>query len=662
MKTQMPVLLLCLLLSFAGWAQEGNRHSQHKQVEKETKPSATIMQDSCPNLFTNRDHAIFLNAVEAYNNKQYSEAATLLRKISGHNVKAPDPYFYLGMIAVKRNDNPGAIRRYFSKLLEVCPHYPNALAHYWKGVVDYSDERYSDAVIDLQHYFDIANRENNVDYLAVYEEASNYLFWSQFLADAYANPVPFMPLVLHGASSAGNEILPFITADNNEVYYLRQIVQRRRDAFFQSENEERKMRLIRSVWKDTAFTKGEELAAPFNQHDNEGGVSLTADKRLLYYSILENEEGYNNCDIYFSTFENGRWQMPQNAGSNVNGKKSWESQPSLSADGQWLYFASNREGGRGGTDIWRCHRLPNGDWSRAENLGSSVNTEGDEKCPFLHADGHTLYFASNGWQGFGGYDEYFIDLNNVNLVRPTNMGLPVNSEDDNISFGVTTDGQTAYFSGRQPVRESEDEKRDTTMPVSSPWPSVGGTDLYQFSLYANAQPEPMQYCAGRLSNDAGNAVGGTITVLREGYAPFIFSIPGEKQDSLQPGRFAIVLSRKVNNTVIVSAAGCAPVIFGNLDGQHRLLPSTITLQPLALDKRYTIPIAPGDPLSEACRQCLDAYAVWLLQNPMIHVRLECAGGAKDAYDYLLGLGLRAERLAWKDNSATDNLQIIITQK
>jgi Tol biopolymer transport system component len=152
------------------------------------------------------------------------------------------------------------------------------------------------------------------------------------------------------------------------------------------------------------------LPAPFNSGDPEGGVSLTADGRELYFSIIRTVAGYANSDVYCVRRVDGVWQQPDALGPQVNGDRTWESQPTVSPDGRTLIFASNRKGGQGGIDLWRCHRLKNGDWSRAENLGPAVNTAGNERLPFIHADSKTLYFASNGWQGFGGYDMYFINL------------------------------------------------------------------------------------------------------------------------------------------------------------------------------------------------------------------------------------------------------------
>lgn len=520
-------------------------------------------------LLNKRERELFDKAMSLYDTRRYHEASRALLKITGRNSQAPDPYFYLGMIGVKQRNN-AAIRRYFTKLGMICPNYPEPLAHYWTAVIYYTDSNYSGAVEELNQYFSLVNSpsehatyrsgtantticetggQQQVDdgvvtkdkarkeklgreALALYEDASNYLYWSQFLADAYAHPVSFAPSRLSGVSTSQAETLPYVTWDGKSCYFLRMVPEHRRDNFYQSSSEEATPYLMVSLWDDTAFGKARALQAPFNQHKDEGSITITADGNTLYYSIVNKERGYNNCDIYYSRKVNGYWQDLQNAGSNVNGPDSWESQPSITADGQWLYFASNRNGGYGGTDIWRCHRLPNGDWSRAENMGERVNTTGDERHPFIHADNHTLYFASNGWQGFGGYDEYFIDLRNAAQVRPVNIGLPVNSEEDMLCFSVSAGGRTAYYSDNK--------------------------DVYFFPLHEAARPSPMVF----------------VTVLRPG-------MPDT----------AYMLSLTDTNYIISYREGYFPflaVVTGYAAASQQI---TISPEPLVLNRKYPLPSA-----------------------------------------------------------------------
>lgn len=439
------------------------------------------------------DLKAFKEALEKFERHNYRESAQQMRRVAGRNPRSADAQFWLGMTAVKDGFNATAIRRYFTKCIELNPDYPDALAHYYMGVIHYTDDRFDDAVAELNRYFQAANDNNNAAWNAVYEEASNYLYWSQFLAEAMLNMAPFDPRPVVGVSSRQNEMLPYLSPDGNTFYYLREVPASRERTFYSRELEQKQWLLYSSKrMNDTAFSKGVALPPPFNSGDPEGSVSLTADGSELYYSIIRTSGGYANSDIYCAKWSvsSGQW-IVENCGPQVNGDRTWESQPTISADGRTLIFASNRKGGMGGIDLWRCHRLKNGDWSRAENLGSNINTAGNEKAPFLAADGRTLYFLSDGWQGFGGYDIYFADLADAYGNRPTNLGLPINSEGDELSFGVTADGRSAYFGAR---------------PEGAP-----GSDILMFDLYPAARPEPMRLC--RIYTPLGD----TLLMLPEQY-------------------------------------------------------------------------------------------------------------------------------------------------
>ncbi len=117
--------------------------------------------------------------------------------------------------------------------------------------------------------------------------------------------------------------------------------------------------------------------------------------------------------------------------------------PSISVEGDVLYFSSNREGGAGGMDIWSVQKIGD-DWSEPRNLGPSINTESDEIFPFVHADG-TLYFASNGHIGFGGLDLFF-SRPGGEWTPATNLGAPFNSENDDFGFIIDRDKKNGYFS------------------------------------------------------------------------------------------------------------------------------------------------------------------------------------------------------------------------
>ncbi len=542
------------------------------------------------------DEKTYNEALEHYGKKYYREASQLMRRVAQHNPKAADPQFWLGMMSVRNGFNTTGIRKYFTRCMELCPDYPNALAHYYMGVIYYTDEHYQEARAELETYFRMANGSDDREQTAVYDEASAYLHWAQFLADAELHRAPFNPRPLSGVSSRRNENLPFITPDGKRCYFLREVALKKdRTAIYASTTEKTQWKLFCSEWRDTAFTSGVELPAPFNQGAPEGGVSVTADGHTLYFSRITNNGGYANSDLYCAELdaEGAKWKVSP-LGNGINGDRSWESQPSVSADGQWLYFASNRKGGQGGIDIWRCHRLKNGDWSRPENLGPHVNTVGNDKFPFVHADGHTLYFVSDGWQGFGGYDVYFIDL--ASDTPPTNLGLPFNTEGDELSFGVTADGTRAYFPGKVASSRS--------------------TDVLIFDLYEAARPEAMRLCHMTVGSSLGT------------------------RDTL------LMLSEQRTNVVTLAEEGFLPAIrhgrAGELDRKSVTLHDSVSVMDL------------NEPM------VADALAAWLIEHPRVHIAIECPRNddAKAAYEYLTKQRkLRAERLSWRGGTAFVSKQI-----
>ena len=607
---------------------------------------AEAQEPGCNSHFSGSDKSDFERGVEAYNNKRFSQCITIMRKLTTKYRNSADAYFYLGVASIKNGEKPATIRNYFNKLFKYCPDYPNALAYYYMGVVHYSYKEYDEAVEWLNRYFDMTNEQPNPAYDAVYEEASGYLYWSEFLSEAQRNQAPFNPVVIRGVSSRSDEFLPYLSPDGKELYFLREVPAKNEATFYTRQHELKVLKMYMCHWKDTSFNTGEPLPSPFNEHGDEGSVTMTADGNLMYYSMAQKNGNYTNCDIYYSVRRNGIWQPLQNAGRNVNGEHTWESQPSITPDGQYLYFASNRDGGYGGTDIWVCRRLPNGDWSRAENLGPAVNTPGNEKCPFIHADGKTLYFASNGWQGFGGYDLYFINITDTYLQRPNNLGLPINTEDDDIFLGVTTDGHRGYFAGR-----------------STEWTGVGGTDIFSFELYPAAQPEEMSIVTGQLHTADGRPLKGTVLVLRQNPEADRYIVENDK------GLFALALSAKGNNAVVATAEGYMPKVYcGNAKQLRRdLNAADFNMLPAELWGRYPLPLPKNGnnllPLSNNATTMLDAYVDYLLSHPKMHIRIEATRieEAKAIYEYFLSHQMRSERFEYKANSALAAPQLVITQ-
>lgn len=199
---------------------------------------------------------------------------------------------------------------------------------------------------------------------------------------------------------------------------------------------------------DEKWSKPVMLSSSVNTFGHEASINLTPDgQTLIVYKAIENPKNPDgDGNIYFTTFDGKDWSNLKEFGSDVN-SPYMETHACLSADGNVLFFVSDRPGGFGGKDIYRCIRLPNGKWSRALNMGSTINTEYDEDGAFIHPDGQTFFFASNGHKSMGGYDIMYATLNEDNkFSNVTNIGYPINTTDDDVFYVTSPDAKRSYFS------------------------------------------------------------------------------------------------------------------------------------------------------------------------------------------------------------------------
>ncbi|MDD3741429.1 MAG: OmpA family protein, partial [Bacteroidales bacterium] len=181
-----------------------------------------------------------------------------------------------------------------------------------------------------------------------------------------------------------------------------------------------------------------------NTRLNEGAQCVSADGKTCVITACNRPDGRGSCDLYIMFLKNEKWSEPKNL-STVN-STSWDSNPSLSADGRYLFFSSGRSGGYGKTDIWMIEIDAEGKAkSEAVNLGDKINTQYEELSPFIHPDGKTLYFASNGLPGMGDFDLFF--SKNVDGLWQTavNVGYPINTKGEERSLIVNAKGEIAMF-------------------------------------------------------------------------------------------------------------------------------------------------------------------------------------------------------------------------
>ena len=191
------------------------------------------------------------------------------------------------------------------------------------------------------------------------------------------------------------------------------------------------------------FERTQNIGAPVNTTTHDAAVGLSADGTTLI--IYKTNKAQTGGDLYFSDLIDGGWTKPRKFDETIN-SGNHEPSATLSPDGLTMYFTSNRPGGMGGRDIYRTVMLGNGTWSMPMNLGPNVNTPYDEDGPYIHPDGQTLYFSSNGHKSMGGYDVFKTTHENGYWSLPENLGYPINTVGNDIYFVLAANGKRGYYS------------------------------------------------------------------------------------------------------------------------------------------------------------------------------------------------------------------------
>lgn len=353
------------------------------------------------------------------------------------------------------------------------------LIFYRLGEAYYRTAAYERALVAINRFLETAPQK------PLAAKAQHLKTSCQFAADAVKSPVSFNPENMgDSVNSMYDDYWPSLTVDGKMLVFTRKLPAGNSRVLNQ---EDFYASLLDSGGWSAAFPL-EELNTPMN----EGAQSVSADGRLLFFTLCNHPGGFGSCDIFFSRFINGKWTRPGNGGDRIN-SPGWEGQPSLSAFGDQLFFSAERSGGKGKKDIW-CANLKgwtkdgNPIWGEVVNMGDSINSPGDEISPFIHPNGKDLYFCSDYRPGFGGYDIFHSKrLQNNGFSAAKNLGYPVNSAGNEQGLIIDRKGERAYFSSNRN--------------------SAGNMDIFSFELEENLRPEPVTFLRGKVtSNKNGTPV------------------------------------------------------------------------------------------------------------------------------------------------------------
>jgi len=431
---------------------------------------ATALSQGGLHTSSNKAVKAYNTGIDAYEYLDYQKAEVFFREALKYDSWFFEAYMMLGELYTKQKKYQEAAANYSSALrIDSTAYRP---AYFSLANAQFFTGDYENAIINYNKY--LSNKsisETNK------QTALRNIKNCNFAINAIKQPVEFNPVNIGpGVNSRDDEYWPSITADGLTLMYTRQYTTSSahsfggnpaHEDFFTSRSKGN------NVW-ETSVNAG----APLNTSQNEGAQTLASSGNYMYFTACERVGGAGSCDIYFSSFSGGRWSPPYNLGPPVN-TRYWESTPSINSSGNMLIFSSNRPGGFGGKDLWYTTLSDNGKWTVPKNLGETVNTNFDEMSPFIHFDGQTLYFASDGLPGMGGFDIFMTRMNNDSVwSAPRNLGYPINTYSDETGLVIDAAGSKAYFSSkREPAT---------------------GKDIYYFELDKSIRPDPVSYFKGQV--------------------------------------------------------------------------------------------------------------------------------------------------------------------
>jgi len=472
-----------------------------------------------------------------------------------------------------------------------------------------------------------------------------------FNIEARKNPLDIKPINIgKGVNTKYPEYFPTITVDGKTLLFTREVPigkeegRRGQEDFYISELSE-----------DNVWQKAYPMPKHINTPLNEGAPTISADGRTLIfvacadvtgYDYGPNREGRGSCDLFVTERIGDQWTNPVNLPGKVN-TPSWESQPSLSADGKTLYFI-RRVGPRGEqrSDIFVSHKQEDGTWGVAEPLPDNLNTEGRETSVTIHPDGQTLYFASDGHPGLGGTDLFMSRKDPLgNWGDPINLGYPINTENNENSLLVGPDGEIAFFASDREGGE-------------------GSLDIYYFEMPEELRPIKTTYFEGIVYDVyTKKTLQGKFELIDLGTGRQVVESTADKVT----GEFMLALPTKRRYALNVTYPGYA-FFSKNFDmvDQDEAVIMDVPMVPIMDDQVVRLENVFFDLNKSTLRKEsfieLDKLYDFLVTNE--EVKIEIGGHtdsrgdsklnqklsedrAKSVYDYLIAKGINESRLAYK---------------
>lgn len=494
-KRPITAWLLCMLLTFGAAAQPG---------------------------FKRADLRIYDDAMILFEEGAWKEAYQGFKRVIKVDTTYADLHYALGVCALNLPGHRSEAAAHF----EAAIRHGNTESLYELAMIRHQEARFDEAINLLDTYR--RTPRPRIDR----EEVDRRIGMAHNARRAMEHPVRMRIRNLGPqVNSPAHDYCPVITADGKTMYFT----SRRAGSMggLTDENGQHYEDIYMSQRGEQGWSAAFNLQGPVNSRMQDATVGLSPDGNEMI--IYRADEKNPNGELLITQREQGQWAAPQRMTEKINSKYH-DPSATISPDGTEIYFSSNRPGGFGGRDLYRIRRLPNGEWSEPLNLGPEINTQYDEDAPFIHSDGTTLFFSSNGHNTMGGYDIFKATLLNPDMNvwgKPENMGYPLNTVNDDIYFALSADGRTGYFSS----------ERDG---------GLGGQDIHEVVFPVNQ----VEYALvlGVVSDGNEDPVGARIVVTD----PLTSDVVGIYLPNPRTGRYVMALRPGRQYTVEATAAGFEP--------------------------------------------------------------------------------------------------------
>ncbi len=586
----------------------------------------------------------------------YTEGIRLMNKALERDPNFWEAHIFAGEFCEILGDNTNAISHYEAAIKINPNHSSTGSTYFYLADLQLKTGNYTQSLSNFNIFL-----SNKNTYPQLIQKAKQLSQSCLFAIKSMQNPLPFNPMnVGSGINTKDPEYYPTLTIDNKTMLFTRLINDERVEHYHKQED------FFISIYDTVNQIWGQSTPMPSNINSafNEGAPSISADGRSLIFVACEDQSGNQNygegrngkgsCDLFISKKLGSRWTNPINLPGNVN-SFSWESQPSLSADGKTLYFIRKvaKKDGRPNSDIFMSVLDEKGQWSTPVRLPDNINTPEQEESVLIHPDGKTLYFSSRGHLGMGGLDIYVSHKNaNGNWSDPQNAGYPINTFADENSLMVSANGDMAYFASN---REG----------------GYGDLDIYSFTMPNELKPTKTIYFEGVVFDaNSSKPIPGHFELINLNTNELVIISDADKIT----GEFMVSLPLNCEYALNVSYTAY------NFYSKHFNLIGEITNDHFHVDIPL-IPISSEKPVllanvffdlnkstlrSESSVE-LDKLALFLQKN--MEVKIEISGHtdtrgdapenlalseerAKTVYNYLISKGIDSKRLTYKGYGET----------